>query len=413
MRLRLFADQLIRTSESGVIMPVWLDAIPDEEPKVIRPALHRWLILLMVMLITVFITGVWFWQGPREGIVFWLTLTGLPLCFWGLLFCLRRFAYKTEQVGAESWNRERKSLLERETLRGQQPAWILGSRIEMRAGQDAESIRDTISRAVPVTEALRQPGHAAPVHYAALPYADATNISQQHDVIELITSGIADTLAPLREDLSCWLQIDSDLPAQTETCITIVRQLETQSGRVFSRVSQTGMEGMDHWLDRAAESPSVLVSIAIHLPKNRREGRADAITAQVLANRPSDHYPDAIMLHRPEQGSADTLNGTLQRALLWADISAEQLNGAWMTGQAITQGAAWNSALESCGATFSLTDALITPDHAAGYAGVAAPWAVIALAQSSLAAGDSLAIASQSPDEDAIWVAVVKRIKEE
>lgn len=394
-------------------MPVWLDAIPDEAPRVVRPAMSRWLIFLLVLLITVIVVGAWFWQGPREGIVFWLTLTGLPLCCWGLLFCLRRFAYKTEQVGAASWNQERAALIRRETLRGQQPAWILGSRIEMRAGQDAESVNDTLQHAVPVLEMLPQTTYSPPLHYAALPHYAASDSAERSDFIGPLTAWVADILAPLREDLHCWLQIDSELPEQTEACMAIIRQLEAQTGRVFSRICLQGMAGFDSWLDGAADSPSVLVSVAVHLPSQREEGGADAITTMVLANRPSEHYPDALRLHRPEQGSTETLDGTLKRALLWADVGADKLSGGWMTGRAVTQGSSWNGALESSGATFSLTDALHTPDHTAGYAGVAAPWICIALTLSTLSAGQSLAIASQTPDEDAIWVVVVKHAPKE
>lgn len=47
---------------------------------------------------------------------------GPPVLHLGLIFGLRRFAYKAEQVGAESRNVEREALIDSEILRGQRCA---------------------------------------------------------------------------------------------------------------------------------------------------------------------------------------------------------------------------------------------------------------------------------------------------
>lgn len=110
-------------------MPVWLDAIPEKAPKVVRPGTGRWLLFLaFVMLVGIALT-LWCWTSERTGFVFWFTALGLPFCTWGLIFGLRRFAYKAEQVGAESRNVEREALIDSEILRGQRCAWILGTHI--------------------------------------------------------------------------------------------------------------------------------------------------------------------------------------------------------------------------------------------------------------------------------------------
>lgn len=395
-------------------MPVWLDAIPEQSPKVARPDTRRWLIFLFVLLVTVMVAGAWFWEGPREGIIFWFTLTGLPLCVWGLIFSLRRFAYKADQVGAGSWDLERQKLILSETRRGQQPAWILDSTIEILAGQEGATISAIISRAIPVLGLVMRPGKLSPVYYAALPQNGRSPDASQHYFIDTLTARIAQTLRPLREDLSCWLLIDCDTDKPEETVSALTDKLSEQTGRMFSRISHEGLAGLDSWMDRAVRTPSVLVVIAVHLPVNKQEGGADAITSVVLANRPSLKNPGAVRLHRPEKGNSSALDKTLSRALLWADTPADALSGGWITGKGLTQGSAWNIACETNEVTFSLTDGLVIPDHVTGYAGIAAPWLCITLAQSAASLGGSLAVATQSPNEkDGAWVMVVKQDEEQ
>ncbi len=85
-------------------MPVWLDAIPEKAPKVARPGTGRWLLFLAFVMLAGIALTLWCWTSERTGFVFWFTALGLPFCTWGLIFGLRRFAYKAEQVGAESRN---------------------------------------------------------------------------------------------------------------------------------------------------------------------------------------------------------------------------------------------------------------------------------------------------------------------
>lgn len=239
-------------------MPVWLDAIPEKAAKVKRPDTRRWLIFLAVVLLIGAAIVAWFWHGDRAGLIFWCSAIGLPLCLWGLIFSLRRVAYKAHQVGAQSWDIEREQLIRQETQRGQLPAWILDAGIEIRAGQHATNIVDAIKTAFPVVERFVPTGKLAAIQYAALPNREFA--AQQ--AIEGLTRRITDVIAPLREDLSCWLLIDCDSAeaAQTETLIR--QQLNEQSDRPFNRITQNGMAGLDNWLDRTLDTPAILVAIS-------------------------------------------------------------------------------------------------------------------------------------------------------
>lgn len=103
-------------------MPVWLDAIPEKAPKVARPGTGRWLLFLAFVMLGGIALTLWCWASERTGFVFWFTALGLPFCTWGLIFGLRRFVYKAEQVATESRNVEREALIDSEILRGQRCA---------------------------------------------------------------------------------------------------------------------------------------------------------------------------------------------------------------------------------------------------------------------------------------------------
>ncbi|MBW7730446.1 hypothetical protein [Enterobacter hormaechei] len=46
-------------------MPVWLDAIPEKAPKVMRPNPRRWLLFLALMLVTGITLTFWQWTSGK------------------------------------------------------------------------------------------------------------------------------------------------------------------------------------------------------------------------------------------------------------------------------------------------------------------------------------------------------------
>ncbi|MGJ3449084.1 hypothetical protein AAIR21_27915, partial [Enterobacter sp. PTB] len=92
----------------------------------------------------------------------------LPFCCWGLIFSVRRFGYKIQQVAAESRNVAREALVDQEIHRGQRCAWILATRIQLAAGNKPGQLLSAISNASPVAELSPSRGSSALVNYAAM-----------------------------------------------------------------------------------------------------------------------------------------------------------------------------------------------------------------------------------------------------
>ncbi|UAK89183.1 hypothetical protein [Enterobacter ludwigii] len=391
-------------------MPVWLDAIPEKAPKVARPGTLRWVMFLAFLMLGGIALTLWCWTSERTGFVFWFTALGLPFCTWGLLFGLRRFAYKAEQVGAESRNVEREALIHSEILRGQRCAWILGTYIQSPAGNKTDDLLEVMKLAAPAIDFSHPRGCDKPVRYAALTEYQTDLSKALKAAVTKLTTRVDVIVQPLPPELPCWLMLDCDRDLYPLVEEQIKAELLLKTGRIFRLMAGKGLSALDTWLDKRWDTPEILVAITLSLPASPQEGDADAVSMVVLSNLKALAYPDALRLHRPERGTEAMLTKTLKRALLWANIGPDLLRGSWISGPGLTAGSGWNNACEASGVEFSLSEDNVSIDPVLGYTGHAAPWLAITLANADVEQRGSQVIAAQpAADKDDIWVAVITK----
>ena len=377
-------------------MPVLLDTIPEKAAKVPRPDTRRWLLFLAFVMSGGVALTLWNWTTERTGFIFWFTALGLPFCLWGLLFSLRRFAYKAEQVGAESRNVERETLIDREICRGQRCAWILDTCVQHFSGNSPGALVRALNYTVPASEAS-----------ASFQTDLNTELIAATSTLVAHVQKITDTLS---KDIPCCLMLDCDDDIRPRLEEHFRNELIARTGRVFRLLAGKGLAGFDAWLDQRWDTPGILAGVTFSLPAQPDEGDADAITLVVLSNRKAVGYPDAVCLHRPERGQETRLVKTLGRALLWAATAPEALKTAWYTGPILSSGSGWNMACEDNGVTFSLSKDNHGIDPALGYAKRAAPWLAIILASSACSGNGPQVIAAQpAAAKDDIWVAVITK----
>ncbi|MBJ8371022.1 hypothetical protein [Citrobacter cronae] len=391
-------------------MPVLLDTIPEKAAKVPRPDTRRWLLFLAFVMSGGIALTLWNWTTERTGFIFWFTALGLPFCLWGLLFSLRRFAYKAEQVGAESRNVEREALIDRETRRGQRCAWILDTYVQHYSGNSAGALVKALNHTVPASEASTPRGSKAAVRYAALASFQTDLDTDLISAMSTLVSHVQKITDTLSKDIPCCLMLDCDEDIRPKLEERFRNELTTKTGRVFRLLSRKGLAGFDAWLDQRWDTPGIFAGVTFSLPAQPDEGDADAITLVVLSNRKAVGYPDAVCLHRPEKGQETRLVKTLDRALLWAATAPEALKTAWYTGPVLSSGSGWNMACEDNGVTFSLSKDNHGIDPALGYARLAAPWLAIILASVACSDNGPQVIAAQpAADKDDIWIAVITK----
>lgn len=391
-------------------MPVWLDAIPEKAPKIARPGTRRWLLFLAFVMLGGIVLTLWCWTSERTGFVFWFTALGLPFCLWGLLFSLRRFAYKAEQVGAESRNVEREALINSEILRGQRCAWILGTHIQSPAGNKVSDLLAAMKLAAPAIDFSRPRGCDKPVRYAALTEYQTDLSKALKAAITKLTTRVERIVQPLPSTLPCWLMLDCDSDLYPQVEKELKAGLSLKTGRLFRLMSEKGLGAFDAWLDKRWDNPGILVAVTLSLPASPREEDADAVSMVVFSNRQALAWPEALRLHRPERGTETTLTKTLKRALLWAKIGPDALRGSWISGPCLTAGSGWNNACEGNHVEFSLSEDNFSLDPVLGYTRHAAPWVAITLANAAFEQRGVQVIAAQpAADKDDIWVAVITR----
>ncbi|MDK9583234.1 hypothetical protein, partial [Lelliottia wanjuensis] len=325
-------------------MPVWLDAIPEKAPKIPRPGTGRWLLFLAFVMLGGIALTLWCWTSERTGFVFWFTALGLPFCTWGLLFGLRRVAYKAEQVGAESRNVDREALIDSEILRGQRCAWILGTYIQAPAGNKADDLLEAMKVAAPAIDFSHPRGCDKPVRYAALTEYQSDLTKALTAAVTKLTTRVEGIVQPLPPELPCWLVLDCDNDLYPLIEEQLKADLSLKTGRIFRLMSGKGLSAFDAWLDKRWDNPGILVAITLSLPASPREDDADAVSMVVLSNRKAHAWPDALRLSRPERGAETTLTKTLTRALLWAKTRPDELKGSWISGPTLTSGSGWNNA---------------------------------------------------------------------
>lgn len=391
-------------------MPVWLDAIPEKAPKIARPSTGRWLLFLAFVMLAGIALTLWCWTSERSGFVFWFTALALPFCTWGLIFGLRRFAYKAEQVGAESRNAAREALIDSEILRGQRCAWILGTYIQSPAGNKTGDLLEVMKVAAPAIDFSHPRGCDKPVRYAALTEYQTDLSKALTAAVTKLTTRVDVIVQPLPSELPYWLMLDCDSDLYPLVEEQLKAELLLKTGRIFRLLAGKGLGAFDVWLDKRWDNPGILVAITLSLPPSPREEDADAVSMVVLSNRKTHAWPDALRLHRPEKGAETTLTKSLTRALLWANTRPDELKGSWISGPTLTKGSSWNNACEESGVEFSLSEDNFSIDPVLGYSGHAAPWIAITLADAVFEQRGPQVIAAQpAADKDDIWIAVITK----
>lgn len=395
-------------------MPVWLNTIPPISPKVPRPNTRRWLIFLLFLLGAGLVLTLWFRTTDRTGFIFWFTALGLPFCLWGVLFGLRRLAYKIRQVAATSRDRERSVLMLSETRRGQRFAYLLDTQIETAAGQGTYQAINAIQKSVPLVFLTLTREGTQRIRYAPLAVFNQPDSDVMlSTVINDLVRQISPALHKVSPDIPCYCLIETESSLQKKAEEVLLSTLKKDNAQPFRIVTGQGLDAIDAWLDTRWEIPSLLLIFSLGHSPLPSENDGEAIATILLSNRISANFPDASRLHRPEKSNAEQLNYGLSQALLWGNIGPDTITGSWVTGAQLVGGASWNQACEDNHLQFSMTEDNKLIDQVLGNTGRAGSWLTIALADATLnkdCPQDARLVATQPQHQsDTFWMAVISR----
>ncbi len=408
MRMWLHSNQFILGGEGRVNMPVFLDEVPDKAPKIKRPDTRKWSGLLVLLLIIGCTLSFLFWTHERQGLFFWFTALGIPTCVWGILFGFRRIAYKADQVWADSWNTNRNTLWSKEVERGQRAAWLVASGVITQAGSGSDKILSAIKSSSPIVQVQQtREGRRIIRHSKLSGFESVSQTEQFKEVLKTLIAQIEPVLTKIPENIACLLVTDFDTPNIPDITTIASAVLMTETGRSFTLLQGKGFEVLDCWLDSAWREPSLLLALSAEIREMPQESEGEAITLTLMLNRKHPEIPEAVQLSRPEKNKNDSLTKTLSRALMWGNLSPQEVKGSWVTGLAFSQSGEWYSACEENGLTLNMTEKHTDIDEFIGYVGVSAPWLAVAISSLAACSGTAQIIAVKTVAND-IWITGVK-----
>jgi hypothetical protein len=136
-------------------------------------------------------------RGLFSGLPRWVFLS---VC--GDLFGLRRIAYKTDQVWAESWNANRNALWNEEILQGQRSAWLIASGVITQSGSRTDKILSAIQSSSPIIQVQKQ--EKACIRHSKLSGFEELQSTKFSEAIKTLITQIEPVLAknPIRHYLS-------------------------------------------------------------------------------------------------------------------------------------------------------------------------------------------------------------------
>lgn len=404
MRMRLYAHQFVFFGKGWLTMPIYLDEVPDNVDGISRPVTLRWVIFLVVIMLTGVVLTLWQWTGERRGVSFWFTALGLPFCLWGILAVFRHIGYRLELKGEAGWNDECDDLEETEISRGRRFAWVLDTWVQTPAGRGTGSLSAAMALGTPLLKTAKPRAGGEPVRHARIADFDS-DPEALTKAIEKAALRINKTLDRLPEKIPCWLMFDCDADLSVEKEAELLQMVTEKSGRALRQIPGQGMNALDYWLDYRWDKPSTLIILALTLRPSPQENDSEAIAAMVLCNRKSHQYLDAVRLHRPQKSSPETLTHNMAHTLRWAELSPDAIKGIWITGEAVTDRPGLNQSCEDNKLTLSLTDGIKSIDTTLGYASQASPWiAVVLAADKVLEHGAQLVAVQPDPESDDIWL---------
>lgn len=379
-------------------MSVNLDAIPDKAPRPVRPVILRWLIFLIVCLVTGAITTLWFWQDTRSGSVFWYCFFVFPFSFWLLCFGVRRLGYKCQQVWADGWDRECQTIREQEIWRGQRSARLIFAHASTPVGDDVTQLPGTLQEKQVLMSPVTSTDQDAVIRYARLsdelPAAKRFMMARElllTDVLPFIEA------LPSRWHRYCSIQLNVSESDVIMPEISLPNTL-TCPGQ--------GLAVLDNWLDMKPASPSVLIVIAAEVQDIPLNIAGEAVVALIFSNHPLPEETESVMIHRPHSEPVMRAPVVIERALLWAKQAADNIHNGWLTGWGTSTDSVWSTAIEQQGLLLKDGETSWLLEKSFGYTGCVAPWLALICASEQARQGQTAQLYAHKTSSDQLWVGV-------
>lgn len=315
-------------------MPVDLKNIPDASLRPTPPRLSRWMMSLVILVgfsvvLSRLLTG-------KNNL--WLS-AGIPcLIVSGLLFILF-LIYLLRQILANAHDKQREKTIIQEVRRGRRALQILAtecSTAHSSANAPFASVSSNLLRNDNVFFPQRSWRGEDNIRLSQL--ARIAGISGEAHLAFLFTTlakHLAQSFSRLPADKPVMLLFESSSKLPEEKTEALWLRAWEASGiqQPCSRISGSGMQIIDDWLDHNIQSEALLLVVSWQFQPHNTPLSAEAITGVLMGNRLTQHaLTPMAFLHRPEAvgESSDAFEYAIGQALDWVPIAPEAPEHLWL-----------------------------------------------------------------------------------
>ncbi len=402
--------------------------LPENTPAAIKPPSKRlWAIVFIILAAAIAVAIVWLW--PTAVAVspwrFWTTITLFPIGV-PLWIVLRRFSVHEGKLLDSAMRAEAARAYNQQVFdAASRPMHLLGSAFRISFSDEPNSISrinagdiKLACEETPAGDPRRARWIDIPVHGITAHDEDDTarQAALAHWMFDGLLRDLSTTLhgLPRSEHVEVMLWIDSALkPDVVETVWRDCWKRHLRQGmHIAHDKAPKGLSILGKWLDQMIEGKtcSARLVVAVQMypihTESPPQGSSEAAVALLLV---TDTFASkygtntGIQVHRPVRGAQKEAGEALAHAAQWGSVSCKQISQVWQTASNGAPTGSWLKFAHQLGPSADVTNL----DEAVGYAGVAAPWLVLACGAQSVAAGANSCIV-HAEDHDGLDIAVIK-----
>lgn len=317
-------------------MPVDLKNIPETCIRPTPPRLSRWMGVFVILVgLSIFLSRLL--TGKNN---MWLSV-GVPGLVVGASLLILFLIYLLRQIFANAWDKQREKTIIQEVRRGRRVLQILAAECcTAHSSADAPfaSVASNLLRNENVLFPQRSWRGEENIRLSQL--ARTAGMSEESH-LELLFTALAKQLAlrfallPENKPVRLIFESSSSLPEEQTEAIWWRAWESRGITQPCSRISVSGMQPIDHWLDHNIQSEDLLLVVSCQYAAADTALSAEAVSGVLMGNRLTQHLlPPIAFLHRPEQvgESSDAFEYAIRQALDWVPVTPEVPEHLWLSG---------------------------------------------------------------------------------
>lgn len=329
-------------------MPVDLTKLPQIQPPLKKFSWWFWAILLLVFIvISCLITLVISFFYPLPNLYFVFGSLVLPAVAWLFTFLYGIYYRGYREAYIKEWNVRREARRKQLIDYARRGLYVLGYSLITEYGEGGNA-SGVVSSLYAVT-AKRPSSGGIPIPHSALALPDNVSSSLFYERLQHLFKEWQQQHQSLLITFPDDLKVHVRLFIDTSTPVDKLEMLWQQTFGKLIHASNFSIENtknsstfIEQWLDNSEHDEDLLLLINAHLFSLPNKNEAESAMLMLLAGEQAINRLTSLKerdllakIYRSEQ--TDTLNQTIDNALLWGDADAKPYDGVWYSGVSVEQ----------------------------------------------------------------------------